>query len=244
MAKRQNLIGQRFVRLTVVEQVKDYVSPKGYKYSQWLCECNCEEHNQTIVIGKNLTRQNGTKSCGCLRKDNIMSRCKLDNVYDLSGEYGIGYTLKGEEFWFDKEDYDKIKDYCWFINNKGYVYARSLENDGKHLLQHQIILNANGLKVDHKNHNTIDNRKSNLRIVTQSENMMNQKLRNDNTSGITGVTWDKRKNQWVARIAINYKRIHLGYFDTFEKAVKVRKEAEEKYFGEYSYDNSMKIGGN
>ena len=49
------------------------------------------------------------------------------NVYDLSGEYGIGYTLKGEEFYFDLEDYDKIKDYCWHINKK-YVCTKYKNN--------------------------------------------------------------------------------------------------------------------
>ena len=69
---------------------------------------------------------------------------------------------------------------------------------------------------------------------------MNSKLPNNNTSGIKGVCWNKNYQKWFAYIKINQKSINLGYFINFDDAVKARKEAEEKYFGEYSYDNSMK----
>ena len=93
--------------------------------------------------------------------------------------------------------------------------------------------------VDHINHNVKDNRKSNLRIVTNNQNQMNAKLRKNNTSSCTGVY--KIKNKWVANIQINKKRIQLGTFTCFEDAVQARKLAEEKYFGEYSYSNSLNI---
>ena len=70
---------------------------------------------------------------------------------------------------------------------------------------------------------------------------MNKGLLSNNTSGVTGVTWCSADNKWCARITVNKRRINLGYFNTFEYAVRARKEAEEKYFGEWSYDNS--IGG-
>ena len=64
-------------------------------------------------------------------------------------------------------------------------------------------------------------------------------LRKDNKSGVTGVIWDKNACMWRAYINYNNKRIDLGLYVMFENAVKARKEAEDKYFGEYSYDNSM-----
>ena len=73
---------------------------------------------------------------------------------------------------------------------------------------------------------------------------MNRKITNRNTSGVVGVVWDKNKKKWEAIIRINKKQIHLGLFDNFEDAVSTRKQAEEKYFGEYSYDNSMKLAQN
>ena len=68
---------------------------------------------------------------------------------------------------------------------------------------------------------------------------MNAKLRSNNTSGVTGVSFNKKRNKWVSTICINKKRIQLGGFDNFEDAILARKQAEEKYFGEYSYDNSQ-----
>lgn len=235
MGKFKDLTGQRFGRLTVVERAEDYVSPKGYRNVQWLCKCGCEENNYTIVSGCSLTR-GLTKSCGCLQKETSAENGRNNkkyNTYDLSGEYGIGYTSKGEEFLFDLEDYNLIKDYCWFIDNKGYVSAYN--TSGSKLFHRQIM---DGNYIDHISHNTKDNRKSNLRNVTSSQNNMNVSKRSDNTSGVTGVSWHKGIQKWRARINVSGKEVNLGYFEEFEDAVKARKEAEDKYFGEYSYDNS------
>jgi hypothetical protein len=71
---------------------------------------------------------------------------------------------------------------------------------------------------------------------------MNHIISSNNTSGISGVNWDKNLQKWRARITVNYKRINLGVYANFEDAKIARLKAEEKYFGEYSYDNSMMIG--
>ena len=98
-----------------------------------------------------------------------------------------------------------------------------------------------GIEIDHIHGNTSrnDNRKSNLRVCTHSENMMNVGLRSDNTSGVTGVTWHKGEKRWVARITVDGARRLLGRYKKFEDAVKARKEAEDEYYGEFSYDNSQ-----
>lgn len=83
-----------------------------------------------------------------------------------------------------------------------------------------------GYEVDHVNHVTLDNRKSNLRTVTTSENAQNKKnVRTDSTSKITGVSWNKRKNKWQCSINKDKKKIHLGYYEKIEDAEKVVKEA-------------------
>lgn len=179
--------------------------------------------------------QGHTKSCGCLSVEKFIERNKKYNIYDLTNEYGIGYTTNTNmPFYFDLEDYEKIKDYCWRENDKGYILTCIKDN---HIRMHKLFVNNDF--VDHINHNLKDNRKSNLRPVTNSQNQMNAKLRTNNTSGVTGVYWNSKNKKWVANIALNKKRIQLGSFENFEDAVKARKEAEEKYFGEYSYDNSM-----
>ena len=64
---------------------------------------------------------------------------------------------------------------------------------------------------------------------------MNHKISKRNTSGVTGVDWSKTRNLWRARIHFKRKEILLGYYTNFDDAVKARKEAEEKYYGEYAY---------
>lgn len=89
--------------------------------------------------------------------------------------------------------------------------------------------------------NKFDNRKLNLRIVNRSENNTNKVLQKNNTSGATGVRYHNRDNVWEVNININKKYTYLGRFDDFSMACKVRKEAEEEYYKEYSYDNSQKL---
>ena len=90
--------------------------------------------------------------------------------------------------------------------------------------------------------NTVhDNRKLNLRLADRSKNNMNTSIRKDNTSGVKGVNWSNRPNGWRVRIQVNKKRVDLGIYDSLEEATKIRKEAEEKYFGKYSYEKSREI---
>lgn len=199
---------------------------KGNKNSYWNCICECG--NKTIVTYGCLNSK-GTKSCGCLRIENNKNNFKKYNKYDLTGEYGIGYTTKNEKFYFDLEDYDKIKDYCWHINSLGYMAAR-INNNYK--LQHKIILlKTENMHIDHINHITYDNRKKNLRICTPSQNGMNKQVTN-NATGYRGVY--KHRNKYEFRLTINGKTMSKGGL-SLEDAIKARKEAEIKYFGEYRY---------
>lgn len=165
------------------------------------------------------------------------------NQYDLSGDYGIGYTVDGREFYFDLQDYDRIKDYYWQFNNRGYVYflyQRKRKNTKVFL--HRLIMNPESdMTVDHINGVRYDNRKSNLRIVTLEQNNLNHKMLSTNTSGCTGVIWIKNRNRWCARIEYKKKVIGLGFYRNFEDAVKARKTGEDKYYGEFSHDNSRGI---
>ena len=117
------------------------------------------------------------------------------------------------------------------------------------ILQHRLICNVHTIKrkeksvdVDHMNHKKNDNRKKNLRVTSHKNNNKNCVLAKNNSSGVTGVSWYKRYSKWEANIMIDGKKKYLGRFTDFDEAVKARKKAEEKYFGEYSYDNSMKEG--
>ena len=83
------------------------------------------------------------------------------------------------------------------------------------------------LVIDHINGDDDDNRITNLRLVTQSENVKNQSLPKSNTSGAVGVI--KHKNKWKAQIKINGVSKHIGIFENFNDAVNARKKAEIKH---------------
>ena len=87
--------------------------------------------------------------------------------------------------------------------------------------------------VDHKDNDSSNNKISNLRLATQSQNAFNSKIFKTNTSGITGVHWYKRGNKWAAQITAFGKLRHLGYFTDKEDAIKARREGEIKYCGEF-----------
>ena len=83
--------------------------------------------------------------------------------------------------------------------------------------------------LDHINGDTSDNRLANLREATNYENQHNQGRRKNNTSGYKGVSWDKSMNKWEAYITKDYKKVHLGYFDTTEEAFKAYTEEAKEH---------------
>lgn len=136
----------------------------------------------------------------------------------------------------DSNVFELVKNYSWKLNSNGYAYRNTWENGkaGTMYMHRFIMNNPAGKVVDHINHNKLDNRMMNLRACEHKENIRNSKLSKNNTSGVSGVVWHKTQSSWQARIKVNYKTIFLGYFKKFDDAVAVRKDAEKKYFGEFT----------
>lgn len=233
MNKLKDLTGQIFGRLTVLERAENRISKSGRITTRWLCICECG--NKKIVDGSHLC-SGAIKSCGCLGYETKINNGKLNkkfNKYNLTGEYGIGWTNNtNKEFYFDLEDYDKIKNYCWYEDDNGYIVNR-LNNET--ILMHRLILNCKeGEITDHKYRNKYDNRKQYLRKCNTYENSRNISIPTNNSSGVIGVSWIDDRNKWRSRICVNYEQIILGEFDGMIKAIVERLYAEKKYFGEFA----------
>lgn len=239
---KEDLTGRKFCRLTVVEQAEDYVYPDGKKRAaRWKCICDCDG-KEVIVAGAAL--KNGkVKSCGCYCRDKSHERLKKFNDYEIQENYVIMYTPKDEMFLIDLEDFWKVKDFCWNKNQYGYIVTYFKDNEKiKGMSLHRFVMGfPNDMLVDHRDGDKTNNMKYNLRIATNYQNGMNASINSRNTSGVTGVHWDNKLKNWMVRISVNGKRIYLGNYDDFEDAVRVRKKAEEEYYGEWSYDNSRVV---
>lgn len=145
----------------------------------------------------------------------------------------------GETTLIDDEDYELLNSSKWYFHNG---YARHSEYIGgkgyktKYIYMHRLLLDApKGKEVDHINGNPLDNRRSNLRLASTSENHINkQRPPKNNTSGHIGVIWFEPKQRWHARIQVNGKSKHLGVFDELNDAIAARKAAEILYYGEFA----------
>ena len=128
----------------------------------------------------------------------------------------------------DLDDIEKVSKYKWHIQ-KGYV-----QNSKTRYMLHRFVMNCpDDMIVDHINRNKLDNRKSNLRICTNTENNRNMPRRSNVNSKERGV-YQSSKSGWVARIKVNAKDIYLGTFKSIEEAIEARHKAEIEYFGEFA----------
>ena len=150
----------------------------------------------------------------------------------------------------DDPDWELVRGWCWNAQVQRYkgkvvrVSAqRSCIRKGKQsvMLMHRWILGIDGVKgvqVDHINGNGLDNRRSNLRIASQSENLRNRKMASHNRSGFKGVYFAKQawavSKPWRAQIKVNGRKLSLGYFLTPEEAYEAYKEAAIQHHGQFA----------
>lgn len=239
--KRIDLTGQKIGRWTVLYEAESVLTNRGDPKRMWHCICECGTEKD---VSQASLRSKLSTSCGCYNKEIIKQpnyKNRKKNRYEVLDTYVIGYTAKNEPFYIDKEDLERVSEYSWHYNDNGYVVASMRNGKNERLSRFVMNITDTSIRVDHIGHNLYDNRKSMLRITNASQNTMNGVVRSNNTSGVTGISWDKSRNKWIVSITKDYKNISLGRFEKFEDAVAARKAAEDKYFGEYSYDNSQKI---
>lgn len=183
---------------------------KNKAYGDFLCEKHKEQYRR---YGKILD----TNPRGVFDPNEIRL---LENYAEIDT-----YGPRGEvvtTFKIDLEDVSKLGKYKWrtiFKNNKPYMVTGN-QNSPK-LYFHRIVLVTNK-QVDHISGDTSDNRRNNLREVTIQENMMNLKKKSNNTSGIRGVSFDKKRNNWKCDFTINKIRIYIKASLTIEEAVYLR----------------------
>lgn len=145
--------------------------------------------------------------------------------------------LCGYRVLIDNDDYQRVLSNKWYISRikeNGDIYFVAYINK-KRIKLHRYILNQmnNKIMVDHKNCNTLDNRKENLRCCSQNENQRNCRMHIDNKTGFKGVYYQKNAKKYHAQITVNSKTIYLGLFINPQDAHAAYCEASKKYHGEF-----------
>ncbi len=227
MSNFKDLTGCTFNGLTVLERTAN----NKYGSAVWICKCNFCGNKCTKTTSQ--LNSNKTYSCGCKQLELHNEKIRRFNEYTLNKNTVIVKLTNSDKcFICDPDDWIKAKDYCWSLHHTGYVYTTI---KSKYITFHNFIFSnkLKELQVDHINLDTLNNKKDNLRVVTVSQNMINRNKFINNTSGHTGVHYNKNNDKWVARIQIDNKRIVLGSFIFMSDAIKAREDAEIKYFGEY-----------
>ena len=175
-----------------------------------------------------------------------VKKCMIDNNipdnytgrftqrYENCGEYTKIYLKQKGEFvccLIDTEDTEKCKSVgIWSLGSNGYV-----SNCVSGIYLHRFVMNCpDDMEVDHIYHDPLDNRKSQLRFATSSQQKMNTKKRVDNSSGQRGVYYDKSRNTW--NVNINFSDMSFRKrFKNYDDAVNMANVIYKQYFGEYRY---------
>lgn len=147
------------------------------------------------------------------------------NRYYNENDYIIGEFDDGKKMKIDKEDFIKVSKYQWFVDSMGYPKS-SAGRLHRYLFDNKI---PQGMVVDHKNNDKLDNRRKNLRICTRRTNSCNCKISKANKSGKTGVYFDKKSKKWRAQVTIFSKTKYIGAFYDLEEAIEARNKAEKEY---------------
>lgn len=164
-------------------------------------------------------------------------RRESTSKFTVIGDILTVTTKSGEVFLADSEDVELLSKYSWCKSKKGYAVANI---KGKVTKMHRFIMGVSNPEVivDHKNRDRHDNRKSNLRICTTTENARNRSVSKHCSSGFIGIRITEY-GKYNVKITFSGKEIHIGNYDTLEEAIRARKIAEGKYHGEFGSNNEI-----
>lgn len=157
----------------------------------------------------------------------------------LSGKKGFGMSTL-----VDDEDFEKVEKYSWCFGNgyaKSQIPVKIRKDRKKWWYLHWSIIGkpSHGFEVDHINGNKLDNRRSNLRVGTISQNHANIGVSKRSTSGFKGVYWHKASKRWGVHIKFHNERKWLGVYKTKEDGAVIYNKKAKELFGEFAYQNPV-----
>lgn len=164
--------------------------------------------------------------------------------FDLEDGTTVVFLTQGTRCIVDTDEWKNLKDFSWYAG--GHKHRRYVTSQktvaGKRTVyyMHRMITGCpDGLMVDHINHDTLDNRKQNLRVCTNQENQFNKKAKVTAKTNYKGVYFFRRTSRWYAQICLNGKNKHLGYYKTELEAAVAYNNAANRHYGAFSYLNPV-----
>lgn len=133
----------------------------------------------------------------------------------------------------DDRDFENVNQYNWYITTFGYAASNGVNKNKHPITMHRFLFQELDKKmdIDHIDRNKLNNTRGNLRIATRSQNMANMNKPN--------VYWIKKYGKWHARVVMNYKKHHVGYFDDKETAIQAYQIAKKELFGDYAPEGGL-----
>lgn len=226
---KENLIGQTFGLLTVIDEAEPYRNPHTgeIECARWLCRCVCG--NTKVVTTAQLKFRNNRYGCGCKGVDNRIKWIDELGCYEYT-------TFQGDTFLFDECDLELAKSSTWNVDTtNGYVRS----NMYGYFHRCAMGIDDPNIQVDHKNGNHTDNRRQNFRVTDNQHNCWNSVTPSHNTSGHKNVS-RSHDNGWRVRI-VKDGLVHSWYTDDYDEACRLAEEKHKELFGEYSVYNREEV---
>lgn len=143
----------------------------------------------------------------------------------------------------DEDDYEELSRWKWSATGGKRTYAYRQDN-GKMVRMHRYLLKPpSNMDVDHIDGDGLNNRRSNLRIATRSQNNQNQRAIRGGTSIFKGVSLHRETLRWRTHICVNGRSTHIGYFASEVEAALAYNVAAERHFGEFAKLNIVTMNG-
>jgi HNH endonuclease/AP2 domain len=163
-------------------------------------------------------------------------------IIQLTGPLRLLALTQGKTAVVSVEDFEQCKGYSWraWWNKCTRSFYAIAYIGGKQVYLHRFVMGApKGMDVDHKNHDTLDCTRPNLRICTRSENLQNCRKRSSCSSSYKGVYWSKKGRQWVARVEKDDGSGWLGGFSSEAEAARAYNAAALLQYGEFALLNAV-----
>jgi hypothetical protein len=188
----------------------------------WLYQCDC---GNTVIRTPNSVRQLNRPSCGCIKNKKLW-------VPIVDGEVIKIPLTNGRYALIDSADLPIVEKLAWYYNPSG--YADTHLSRKKHVSMHRMILSAtDNQSVDHIDHDGLNNRRSNIRLCTQSQNSMNRRAQSNNSTGIKGICFDKRRNEWHASVKAG-DVVKQKNFKAIEDAISAHTQWVKELHGDFA----------